>query len=174
MHKRDGDPGPVEIVQNMMSSAASTRKHMSRFIFDVIGIYLSLFSLSLVFQGINSYLLCSYFLAYRLPSWLYFRFILRVCPAEVVCYASEEEITRAISPLVEKYFPKESPSGHKVTCYLMLCCLVKEHRAKYWEYSTGMLQAYILSCISSYIVFLYLNWCWALSLIGKYDQITLV
>ncbi|CAM0873807.1 unnamed protein product [Alopecurus aequalis] len=70
MHKRDGDPGPVEIVQNMMSSAASTRKHMSRF-------------------------------------------ILRVCPAEVVCYASDEEITRAISPLVEKYFPAESPSGHK-------------------------------------------------------------
>uniref|UniRef100_A0ACD5WUI2 Uncharacterized protein n=1 Tax=Avena sativa TaxID=4498 RepID=A0ACD5WUI2_AVESA len=70
MHKRDGDPGPVEIAQNMMCSAASTRKHMSRF-------------------------------------------ILRVCPAEVVCYASEEEITRAISPLVEKYFPKESPSGHK-------------------------------------------------------------
>ncbi|KAM0864029.1 hypothetical protein ACQ4PT_044188 [Festuca glaucescens] len=70
MHKRDGDPGPVEIVQNLMSSAASTRKHMSRF-------------------------------------------LLRVCPAEVVCYASEEEITRAISPLVEKYFPKESPSGHK-------------------------------------------------------------
>lgn len=70
MHKRDGDPGPVEIVQNMMSSAASTRKHMSRF-------------------------------------------ILRFLPAEVVCYASEEEITRAISPLVEKYFPKESPSGLK-------------------------------------------------------------
>jgi len=32
MHKRAGDPGPVEIVQNMMSSAASTRKHMSRLI----------------------------------------------------------------------------------------------------------------------------------------------
>ncbi|XP_066335772.1 uncharacterized protein [Miscanthus floridulus] len=70
MHKRAGDPGPVEIVQNMMSSAASTRKHMSRF-------------------------------------------ILRVLPAEVACYASEEEITKAISPLVEKYFPKECPSGHK-------------------------------------------------------------
>ncbi|KAG0530285.1 hypothetical protein BDA96_05G172900 [Sorghum bicolor] len=70
MHKRAGDPGPVEIVQNMMSSAALTRKHMSRF-------------------------------------------ILRVLPAEVTCYASEEEITKAISPLVEKYFPKECPSGHK-------------------------------------------------------------
>ncbi|KAF8694620.1 hypothetical protein HU200_038149 [Digitaria exilis] len=70
MHKRAGDPGPVEIVQNMMSSAASTRKHMSRF-------------------------------------------ILRVLPVEVSCYASEEEITKAMSPLVEKYFPKECPSGHK-------------------------------------------------------------
>lgn len=70
MHKRDGDPGPVEIVQNMMSSAASTRKHMSRF-------------------------------------------ILRFLPTEVTCYASEEEITKAISPLVEKYFPKESSSVYK-------------------------------------------------------------
>ncbi|RLM69590.1 nucleolin [Panicum miliaceum] len=70
MHRRAGDPGPVEIVQNMMSSAASTRKHMSRF-------------------------------------------ILRVLPVEVACYASEEEITKAISPLVEKYFPKECPSDHK-------------------------------------------------------------
>ncbi|XP_006663534.1 THUMP domain-containing protein 1 homolog [Oryza brachyantha] len=70
MHKRDGDPGPVEIVQNMMSSAASTRKHMSRF-------------------------------------------ILRVLPTEVTCYASEEEITKAIIPLVEKYFPKESSSIYK-------------------------------------------------------------
>ncbi|KAJ1276017.1 hypothetical protein BS78_05G181700 [Paspalum vaginatum] len=70
MHKRAEDPGPVEIVQNMMSSVASTRKHMSRF-------------------------------------------ILRVLPVEVACYASEEEITKAISPIVEKYFPKECPSGHK-------------------------------------------------------------
>ncbi|AQK58344.1 uncharacterized protein LOC100282152 [Zea mays] len=70
MHKRAGDPGPVEIVQNMMSSAALTRKHMSRF-------------------------------------------ILRVLPVEVACYASEEEITKAISPLIEKYFPKECSSGHK-------------------------------------------------------------
>ncbi|CAN6363175.1 unnamed protein product [Urochloa humidicola] len=70
MHKRAGDPGPVEIVQNMMSPAASTRKHMSRF-------------------------------------------ILRVLPVEVACYASEEEITKAMSPLVEKYFPKEGTLGHK-------------------------------------------------------------
>lgn len=32
MRKRDGDPGPNSIVQHMMTSAASTRKHMSRFI----------------------------------------------------------------------------------------------------------------------------------------------
>ncbi|KAG8090011.1 hypothetical protein GUJ93_ZPchr0011g27228 [Zizania palustris] len=70
MNKRDGDPGPVEVVQNMMSSVASTRKHMSRF-------------------------------------------ILRVLPTEVACYASEEEITKAISPLVEKYFPKESSLVYK-------------------------------------------------------------
>jgi len=44
------------------------------------------------------------------------RFILRVLPAEVACYASEEEITKAISPLVEKYFPKECPLGHKASC----------------------------------------------------------
>lgn len=50
------------------------------------------------------------------------RFILRVLPAEVVCYASEEEVTRAISPLAEKYFPKESPLGHKVTFYLIAGC----------------------------------------------------
>ncbi|CAL4987396.1 unnamed protein product [Urochloa decumbens] len=71
MHKRAGDPGPVEIVQNMMSSAASTRKHMSRF-------------------------------------------ILRVLPVEVACYASEEEITKAMSPLVEKYFPNEGSSKFAV------------------------------------------------------------
>jgi len=41
------------------------------------------------------------------------RFILRVLPVEVACYASEEEISKAISPLVEKYFPKECPTGHK-------------------------------------------------------------
>lgn len=43
------------------------------------------------------------------------RFILRFLPTEVTCYASEEEITKAFSPLVEKYFPKESSSVYKVT-----------------------------------------------------------
>lgn len=30
MHKRAGDPSPTEIVQHMMTNAASTKKHMSR------------------------------------------------------------------------------------------------------------------------------------------------
>ncbi|XP_008800257.1 THUMP domain-containing protein 1 homolog isoform X2 [Phoenix dactylifera] len=70
MHKRGGDPGPVDIVHHMMSSAASTRKHMSRF-------------------------------------------ILRVLPAEVTCYASEEEIKNAIKPLIEQYFPSEASTPSK-------------------------------------------------------------
>ncbi|GAV65037.1 THUMP domain-containing protein [Cephalotus follicularis] len=70
MRKRDGDPGPKDIVQHMMTSAAATRKHMSRF-------------------------------------------ILRVLPVEVACYASEEEISRAIKPLVEQHFPVETQSPQK-------------------------------------------------------------
>ncbi|XP_010938646.1 uncharacterized protein [Elaeis guineensis] len=70
MHKRAGDPSPVDIVHHMMSSAASTRKHMSRF-------------------------------------------ILRVLPAEVTCYASEEEIKKAIKPLIEQYFPSEASTPCK-------------------------------------------------------------
>ncbi|XP_044504902.1 uncharacterized protein LOC123225102 [Mangifera indica] len=41
------------------------------------------------------------------------RFILRVLPVEVSCYASEEEIQRAIKPLVEKYFPVETQDPQK-------------------------------------------------------------
>lgn len=52
MHKRAGDPGPVEIVQNMMSSAASTRKHMSRFRFGAIAFHLPMSSLILIFKGV--------------------------------------------------------------------------------------------------------------------------
>ncbi|KAJ4978690.1 hypothetical protein NE237_009470 [Protea cynaroides] len=70
MHEKDGGPGPKEIVQHMMTSAASTRKHMSRF-------------------------------------------ILRVLPVEVTCYASEEEISKAIKPLIAKYFPAEAPTPQK-------------------------------------------------------------
>ncbi|KAJ4972258.1 hypothetical protein NE237_005357 [Protea cynaroides] len=70
MHKRAGNPSPKEIVQHMMTSAASTRKHMSRF-------------------------------------------ILRVLPVEVTCYASEEEISKEIKPLIAKYFPAEAPTPQK-------------------------------------------------------------
>jgi tRNA acetyltransferase TAN1 len=70
MRKRDGDPSPKDIVQHMMTSVASTRKHMSRF-------------------------------------------LLRVLPVEVTCYASEEEITRAIKPLISQYFPVESQTALK-------------------------------------------------------------
>lgn len=119
MHKRAGDPGPVEIVQNMMSSAASSRKHMSRFRFGAIAAHLPLSSLILIFKDavfLCWYRLLSCFCTYKLPIWMHARFILRVLPAEVACYASEEEITKAISPLVEKYFPKECPSGRKASC----------------------------------------------------------
>lgn len=37
MRKRDGDPGPKDIVQHMMTSAAATRKHMSRLICCLLG-----------------------------------------------------------------------------------------------------------------------------------------
>ncbi|XP_052187224.1 uncharacterized protein LOC127797999 [Diospyros lotus] len=70
MRKRDGDPSPTEIVQHMMTSVASTRKHMSRF-------------------------------------------MLRVLPIEVTCYASEDEITRAIKPLIAQHFPVETQTAHK-------------------------------------------------------------
>lgn len=70
MHKGDKDPSPKDIVQHMMTSAASTRKHMSRF-------------------------------------------ILRVLPVELTCYASEDEITRGIKPLIEQNFPVETQTPHK-------------------------------------------------------------
>ncbi|GAB4835256.1 hypothetical protein Ancab_000165 [Ancistrocladus abbreviatus] len=70
MRRRDGDPGPKEIVQHMMESAASTRKHMSRF-------------------------------------------MLRVLPVLVTCYASEEEISRAIKPTIAQYFPAEAETPVK-------------------------------------------------------------
>lgn len=70
MRKRDGDPSPKDIVQYIMTSLASTRKHVSRF-------------------------------------------MLRVLPIEVTCYASEEEITRAIKPLVTQYFPVETEHPQK-------------------------------------------------------------
>ncbi|XXG53172.1 hypothetical protein AAC387_Pa03g1314 [Persea americana] len=70
MHKRSGNPGPFEIVQHVMVSAATTRKHMSRF-------------------------------------------ILRMLPVELTCYASEEEISKAIKPLIAQYFPTETQTPQK-------------------------------------------------------------
>ncbi|KAK6925569.1 THUMP domain [Dillenia turbinata] len=70
MRKKDMEPSTKEIVEHMLTSAASTRKHISRF-------------------------------------------ILRVLPVEVTCYASEEEITRAMKPLVEQYFPVETETACK-------------------------------------------------------------
>lgn len=70
MQKRDGDPGPKEIVQHMMGSSASTRKQISRY-------------------------------------------LLRVFPIEVACYASEEEISRAIKPVITHYFPAEAETPIK-------------------------------------------------------------
>ncbi|KAI9075977.1 hypothetical protein K1719_042049 [Acacia pycnantha] len=72
MRKKDGSPGPgpKDIVQHMVTSAALTRKHMSRF-------------------------------------------ILRILPIELACYASEEEISKAIKPLVERYFPVETQNPQK-------------------------------------------------------------
>ncbi|XP_027361733.1 uncharacterized protein LOC113869552 isoform X2 [Abrus precatorius] len=70
MRKKDGDQAPKDIVHRIVTSAASTRKHMSRF-------------------------------------------ILRILPIEVTCYASKEEISKAIKPLVEHYFPVETQNPHK-------------------------------------------------------------
>lgn len=42
------------------------------------------------------------------------RFILRVLPVEVTCYASEEEIGKAITPLITKYLPAESDTPKRV------------------------------------------------------------
>ncbi|MED6206218.1 hypothetical protein PIB30_024665 [Stylosanthes scabra] len=70
MRKKDGDKSPKDIVHQIVTSAASIRKHMSRF-------------------------------------------ILRILPIEVSCYASKEEISRAIKPLVEQNFPAETQNPQK-------------------------------------------------------------
>ncbi|KMT14564.1 hypothetical protein BVRB_4g073340 [Beta vulgaris subsp. vulgaris] len=41
------------------------------------------------------------------------RFLLRVLPVEISCYASEEDIKRAIKPLVEQYFPVDAEAPIK-------------------------------------------------------------
>ncbi|KAL0370327.1 UNVERIFIED_CONTAM: THUMP domain-containing protein 1 [Sesamum angustifolium] len=70
MRKRDGDPSPKDIVQHMMTSLASTKKHVSRF-------------------------------------------LLRMLPVEVTCYTSDDEIKKAIKPVIDKYFPVESEVPRK-------------------------------------------------------------
>ncbi|KAK6937192.1 THUMP domain [Dillenia turbinata] len=75
MRKKDCEPSTKDIVEHMLISAASTRRHISRF-------------------------------------------ILRVLPVEVTCYASEEEITKAMKPLVERYFPIDAQTAYKVTDFL--------------------------------------------------------
>lgn len=46
------------------------------------------------------------------------RFLLRLLPVEVSCYPSDEEIRRAIKPVIEKYFPVETEKPHKVNVSL--------------------------------------------------------
>ncbi|XP_058107164.1 uncharacterized protein LOC131250836 isoform X2 [Magnolia sinica] len=41
------------------------------------------------------------------------RFILRLLPVEVTCYASEEEISKAIKPLIDRNFPTEAQTPQK-------------------------------------------------------------
>lgn len=48
------------------------------------------------------------------------RSILRVLPIELACYTSEEEISRAIKPLVAQYFPLETQSPQKVRSFISL------------------------------------------------------
>ncbi|CAL1391050.1 unnamed protein product [Linum trigynum] len=70
MRKRDGGPSPKDVAQHMMTTLASTKKHVSRF-------------------------------------------LLRMLPVEASCYPSDEEISRAIAPLVAKHFPVDAPEPHK-------------------------------------------------------------
>ncbi|KAE9606527.1 hypothetical protein Lal_00013954 [Lupinus albus] len=70
MRKKDGENGPKDIAQHIVTTAAATRKHMSRF-------------------------------------------ILRILPIEATCYASKEEISKAMQPLVERYFPSETQNPQK-------------------------------------------------------------
>lgn len=94
MRKKDGDRSPKDIVHRIVTSAASTGKHMSRYI---CSISFSIYN----HRNTNAVLTTS-------------RFILRILPIEVSCYASKEEISRAIKPLVEQYFPVETQNPHKV------------------------------------------------------------
>lgn len=52
-------------------------------------------------------------------------------PIEVSCYASDEEITRAIKPLIEQHFPVETQTPHKVVYSKIL----------FIHYGTNVMQA---------------------------------
>lgn len=104
MRKTDGEPGPEAVVQHMMTSIASTRKHISRFASSSwISVRNEAWRSSYT-GSLKCFIICL----------IYPRFILRVLPVEVACYASGEEISRAIKPLIEKNFPVESQSPKKV------------------------------------------------------------
>ena len=103
MRKRDRDPSPKEIVQHIMISAAATKKHISRFV--LVGFCYSEFARQEEKYG-----------CFELTNGTCFgsRFILRILPVDIACYASEEEISKAIVPLVEQYFPAETENPQKV------------------------------------------------------------
>ncbi|KAG2334223.1 hypothetical protein Bca52824_005403 [Brassica carinata] len=88
MKRRDGDPSPKDIVQHGLTSAAATKS---------------------ICQGLISLSYQEFYNCFMplvlLTNIVTFRFILRLVPVEVSCYPSEEEISRAIKPLVEQYFP---------------------------------------------------------------------
>lgn len=106
MRKRDRDPSPKEIVQHIMISAAATKKHISRFM--LIGFCYSEFACQEEKYG-----------CFELTNGTCFgsRFILRILPVDIACYASEEEISKAIVPLVEQYFPAETENPQKVVFF---------------------------------------------------------
>jgi len=71
------------------------------------------------------------------------RFILRILPIEVSCYASKEEISKAIQPLVEQYFPVETQNPQKV----ILCISFAPHVLDYFFfYCTIFTQWDSLAC----------------------------
>lgn len=107
MRKRDGDPSPKDIVQHMVTSVASTRKHMSRF----TGVGLDLLPLFWWIGDPIQKACIEYSVFHKM---VLFRFLLRVLPVEVTCYASEDEITKAIKPLISQYFPVETQIALKV------------------------------------------------------------
>jgi len=63
-----------------------------------------------------------------------YRFIIRMLPIEVACYASEEEISRAIAPVVEKYFPVDTQDPLKVPRIIYSLILTSKVN---WHYFSG-------------------------------------